>query len=786
MTRDSKASKTDKKQPPAKNAKKIDDKSHKKKNNDDSSSDSDSDDDNDDNYGDDEEMDMLEYRKLLSSLFPSKNMDKKVKAGDKLKEVVSKTEKKNTNKKDSKKDAKKKAKAKEEDEEEVWETTEEEEENIVLKKSKTKSTANNITTRSKSKNKVTKDTKKQIASDSDDSSSDYVPSDEQDDEEIMSDDDDDEDDNDEKEKEKEKDKDKNDSGVKIYFTIGGGGDDDDDYDDYDDDEAEEDESDTEDEDASVSSSDDDNNDDDDDDDDNDDESSKDDNLLSRKQRSCCKDKDKCTKTKVSKGASKNNELKFQLPKSTPAQEAELLRKLKELQIADKDNKTIQQCINVCEENMKENNEKQKKKQKKQKAKNLRIFKKITKDKNVMNDFTFYDKLDVDKQKQIIKELREINKITRVEKPYRMTLLEANIPVQFKSAAMKKINSIRYMDPGSGEYYKNKNWIDNFMRIPFGKHDKLPISIDDGVEKCHEFMENARRTLDDAVHGLNDAKMQIMQLTGQLITNPKAVGSSIGLYGPPGTGKTSLIQDGIAKILGRKTVFIPLGGAKDSSYLVGHGFTYEGSVWGKIVQGLIDAQSMSVVFVFDEVDKLSQTQHGDEITGVLTHLIDSTQNDKFNDVYFNEVPFDLSKCMFVFSYNDENLVNPILRDRMYRIKTEGYDQKQKTVISNKYVMPKIREQVKFTAEDIIIPDESIHHMIEKYCENEQGVRNLKRCLEIIHTKLNLYRLMKPGSNLFEKDMSLKVEFPFTVTKEIVDKLIKKNEKGAVSSFNSMYM
>ena len=786
MTRDSKASKTDKKQPPAKNAKKIDDKSHKKKNNDDSSSDSDSDDDNDDNYGDDEEMDMLEYRKLLSSLFPSKNMDKKVKAGDKLKEVVSKTEKKNTNKKDSKKDAKKKAKAKEEDEEEVWETTEEEEENIVLKKSKTKSTANNITTRSKSKNKVTKDTKKQIASDSDDSSSDYVPSDEQDDEEIMSDDDDDEDDNDEKEKEKEKDKDKNDSGVKIYFTIGGGGDDDDDYDDYDDDEAEEDESDTEDEDASVSSSDDDNNDDDDDDDDNDDESSKDDNLLSRKQRSCCKDKDKCTKTKVSKGASKNNELKFQLPKSTPAQEAELLRKLKELQVADKDNKTIQQCINVCEENMKENNEKQKKKQKKQKAKNLRIFKKITKDKNVMNDFTFYDKLDVEKQKQIIKELREINKITRVEKPYRMTLLEANIPVQFKSAAMKKINSIRYMDPGSGEYYKNKNWIDNFMRIPFGKHDKLPISIDDGVEKCHEFMENARRTLDDAVHGLNDAKMQIMQLTGQLITNPKAVGSSIGLYGPPGTGKTSLIQDGIAKILGRKTVFIPLGGAKDSSYLVGHGFTYEGSVWGKIVQGLIDAQSMSVVFVFDEVDKLSQTQHGDEITGVLTHLIDSTQNDKFNDVYFNEVPFDLSKCMFVFSYNDENLVNPILRDRMYRIKTEGYDQKQKTVISNKYVMPKIREQVKFTAEDIIIPDESIHHMIEKYCENEQGVRNLKRCLEIIHTKLNLYRLMKPGSNLFEKDMSLKVEFPFTVTKEIVDKLIKKNEKGAVSSFNSMYM
>jgi ATP-dependent Lon protease len=734
-----KATKSDKKQAPAKNAKKADDKSRKKKSGG-SSSGSDNEEEEEE-----EEMDMLEYRKLLSTLFPSKNMDKKVKAGEKLKEAVAVSEVSEKKKKDTKK------KKIVEEEEEIWETTEEEEENIVMKP-KNNRTKNN-TTKGKSK--------RQLVCDSEDSSSDYVPSDEQDDDTEESDD--------------EADKSKNNSGVKFYLTIGGGKDDyDDEYDDDDDydDEAEEDESDTEDEDASVSSDDDD----DDDDEDNDDElSSSDGKLLSRKRmntRSCCK-KDKCMKKTTQQDEKPNR-----------AHEEALLLKLKELQVADKDNKTIQQCISVCEENMKEHNKKTEKKQKKQKAKNLRIFKKITKDKNVMNDFTFYDKLDVEKQKTIIKELREINKFTRIEKPYRMTLLEADIPVQYKSAAMKKINSIRYMDPGSGEYYKNKNWIDTFMRIPFGKHDKLPISIEDGVEKCHEFMENARRTLDDAVHGLNDAKMQIMQLTGQLITNPKAVGSSIGLYGPPGTGKTSLIQDGIAKILGRKTVFIPLGGAKDSSYLVGHGFTYEGSLWGKIVQGLIDAGSMSVVFVFDEVDKLSQTQHGDEITGVLTHLIDSTQNDKFTDVYFNEVLFDLSKCMFVFSYNDESLVNPILRDRMYRIKTEGYDQKQKTVISNKYLMPKIREQVKFTTEDIIIPDDSIHHMIDKYCENEQGVRNLKRCLEIIHTKLNLYRLMKPGSNLFEKDMSLKVEFPFTVTKEFVDTLIKKNEKGVV--FNSMYM
>jgi len=767
MARDNKAKKG---QQIAKHARKSDDKNRKRKSNgssDDDDDDAEKEEDEEEQEEDDEEMTELEYRKFLSTMFPSKNMDKKVKAGDKLKAALENDLKNNTKNKKNKKVVEKEKEKEKEDEEEIWETDDDEDEKVSKKKNK-KSVGK----------KNNKNKKKIVESDSD---SDYVPSsasdyDYEDEEEESSEDDCDD----------ENCKKKGSGKVNIVFTIGGM--DEDDYeDDYeDDDEAEEDDSDTEDEDASVSSDDDEDGEHDDDDEGEDD--SVDDKLLTRKKSKAVEVKS--TTTTKTKGATKKTveaPVAVAVTGKYSKKDEDVLVALKGLYESNKDSKIIQECINVCEDNIKVSKAKQEKKQKKTKARNLRIFKKITKDKNVMNDFSFYEKLDTDKQKQIIKELREINKITRVEKPYRMTLLELNIPVQFKSAAMKKINSIRYMDPGSGEYYKNKNWIDTFMRIPFGKHDKLPVSIEDGVDKCHEFMEKAAKTLDEAVYGLDATKMQIMQMVGQLVTNPKAVGSSIGLYGPPGTGKTSLIQDGIAKILGRKTVFIPLGGAKDSSYLVGHGFTYEGSLWGKIVQGLIDSQSMSVVFVFDEVDKLSHTEHGDEITGVLTHLIDSTQNDKFHDVYFSEIDFDLSKCMFVFSYNDESLVNPILKDRMYRIKTEGYDQKQKTVISTKYLMPKIREQVKFIADDIIIPDESISHMIEKYCEKEEGVRNLKRCLEIIHTKLNLYRLMKPGSNLFEKgDMSLKVEFPFTVTTEIVDKLIKKNDKGSVSTFNSMYM
>ena len=416
---------------------------------------------------------------------------------------------------------------------------------------------------------------------------------------------------------------------------------------------------------------------------------------------------------------------------------------------------------------------------------MRIFKKIIKDKNAMNDYSFYEKLDIENQKKIIKELREINKITRIEKPYRITLLETNIPSLFKGAAMKKINSLRYMEPGSGEFYKIKNWVDTFMRIPFENYNKLPVNISDGVEKCHEFMETAKQTLDNAVYGLNDAKMQIMQMLGQLITNPNAIGCAIAIHGPAGTGKTSIVKEGISKILNRPFAFIALGGATDSSFLEGHSYTYEGSTWGKIVQILIDSKCMNPVIYFDELDKISDTPRGEEITGILTHLTDTSQNNQFHDKYFSEINFDLSKCLFIFSYNDESKVNPILKDRMYRIQTKGYNQKQKTTISNNYLLPKICEQVKFDIGEIVIPDDSVHYIIDNYCDKEDGVRNLKRCLEIIYTKLNLYRLMKPNTNMFEEDMSLKVEFPFTVTKEIADKLIKK-DKNNISALYSMYI
>ena len=446
--------------------------------------------------------------------------------------------------------------------------------------------------------------------------------------------------------------------------------------------------------------------------------------------------------------------------------------------------TLEKTIITCKKEIKQLEKEKQNLHKKDKEKNVQKFRKIMTNKNVMNDYDVFKKLSLIEQNKIINEAIEVNKITQIEKPYRLSVLESDIPHNFKACALKKINMLRYMEPGAGEFYKVRNWVDTFMKIPFNKFSTLPISRGDGLEKCHDFMEKSKNILDSAVHGLNDAKMQIMQFVGQWITNPSAIGSAIAIKGPMGTGKTTLVKEGISKILGRDFAFIALGGATDSSFLEGHSYTYEGSSWGQIVEILIKSKTMNPVIYFDELDKISDTPKGEEITGILTHLTDTAQNNQFHDKYFSEIDFDLSKCLFIFSYNDESKINPILRDRMYRIETKGYDSKQKTTISKDYLMPKIREQVCFDKEDIIIDDETLSYIIEQYTDKEQGVRNLKRCLEIIHTKLNLYRLMKPETNLFEEDMTLKVEFPFTLNKEIVGKLIK---KGSNKDFlNTLYV
>jgi len=511
----------------------------------------------------------------------------------------------------------------------------------------------------------------------------------------------------------------------------------------------------------------------------------DEEYLSQEDTNESEPEEKREKKKKKKEKKKKNSKKKKEKKESDKEEISeetLLIELKELMTARKkegNEAMVKKLEDLVTEQTKIKEKAEKKANSKKKRENSKEFRKLLYAKNAMCDLKYFRNLPVKKQELIIQQMQEIKKHSQLAKPYRMSLLESDIPQEYKVTALNKINILTQMDRASGEYYKIKQWVDTFMRIPFGKYNGLPITMNDGSEKCSKFMDNAHKALEDAVYGLDDAKIQIMQMIGQWISNPNSVGSAIAIHGPMGTGKTTLVKEGISKVLNRPFAFLALGGATDSSFLEGHSYTYEGSVWGQIVDIIIKSKCMNPVIYFDELDKISDTPKGEEIIGILTHLTDTAQNSQFHDKYFSGIDFDLSKALFIFSYNDEKKVNSILRDRMYRIETKGYEKKEKTIIAKQYLMPVIEKNINFESGKIIITDDTLHYIIDKYTAQEKGVRNLKRCLEIIYSKLNLFRLMKPDHNLFNNKMTtLKLEYPFNVTTAIVDKLVTRKENGDI--------
>ena len=193
--------------------------------------------------------------------------------------------------------------------------------------------------------------------------------------------------------------------------------------------------------------------------------------------------------------------------------------------------------------------------------------------------------------------------------------------------------------------------------------------------------------------------------------------------------------------------------------------------------------MNPCILFDELDKLSETAKGGEIKGILTHLTDSTQNDKFCDKYFSELEFNFSKGLYFFTYNDDSKIDPILRDRMYILETKGYSNKEKLIIAKDYLLKTIRKLVNIKAEEVILEDDIITYIIENYTKEEKGVRNLKRCLEILYTKLNLIRLMGNVKDLKTK-LPKTVNFPVKITKELLEQLIIKKQEDSI--IQSLYM
>jgi ATP-dependent Lon protease len=276
-------------------------------------------------------------------------------------------------------------------------------------------------------------------------------------------------------------------------------------------------------------------------------------------------------------------------------------------------------------------------------------------------------------------------------------------------------------------------------------------------------------MDAAIYGQDEAKLQILQFISGWIANPKSAGNVLSIHGPAGIGKTTLVKEGIAKALGRPFHFITLGGATDASYLDGHSYTYEGSTWGRIAEVLIQSQCMNPVIYFDELDKVSETPKGEEIINLLIHLTDGAQNDRFQDKYFTGIDLDLSRCLFIFSHNDDAKVNPILKNRMYNIRVNGFNLKEKTIIAEQYLLPSALKDLNLF-EKVSLPTEVVKYIIESYTNGEPGVREMKRAIQTIASKINLLRFYNDDKAVPFAIKNFKL--PFTITKDHVEVFLKK--------------
>ena len=392
------------------------------------------------------------------------------------------------------------------------------------------------------------------------------------------------------------------------------------------------------------------------------------------------------------------------------------------------------------------------------------------------EYDYFHGLEKEKKEEYIKNIEDINQITKSNIPLKFKVLNSAMDMNTKSIAITNINKLNDMDVSTGEYCKMDKWINGLINIPFGEYVNLPIDNKNTFEEKREYLQKTYDTLDNAIYGHEDAKTHILQVIGKWIKNPGSQGNVLALQGPMGNGKTTLVKEGISKAINRPFAFIALGGASDSSYFDGHSYTYEGSHWGRIIDILISSKCMNPVIYFDELDKVSETFKGDEIIHLLTHLTDPSQNSLFQDNYFPGVHFDLSKALFIFSFNDESKIDRILKDRMYVINTKGFKPNDKISISRNYLLPELYETFLFSKDDIVFSDETILYIIEKHTNKEEGVRNLKRSFETIISKINIYYLSSTNSDK-KVNLNFTIEnfsFPMKITNEMIDNLLLKKE------------
>lgn len=327
-------------------------------------------------------------------------------------------------------------------------------------------------------------------------------------------------------------------------------------------------------------------------------------------------------------------------------------------------------------------------------------------------------------KTIRKELGEEELSQREADRYQNQLTELNLDPEVTREAEREIERLRHIQPSSAEYQVIKTFLDRFFLLPWGINTTEDIVL-----------ERVRDTLDEGHHGLDDVKARILEFLAVRKLNPGHKGAILCFAGPPGVGKTSLGR-AIAEAIGRKFFRISVGGVRDEAEIRGHRRTYVGAMPGKLLNGLTRAGCMNPLLMLDEIDKIGSDHRGDPAAALL-EVLDPEQNEAFTDHYFN-VPFDLSKVLFICTANYLHDIPRPLLDRLEVISIEGYTEREKLAIARTHLVPKVLRDHGLATAAPQITDEAIQGIVRSWTR-EAGVRNLHRSLEKVCRKLARQRV-----------------------------------------------
>ena len=370
-----------------------------------------------------------------------------------------------------------------------------------------------------------------------------------------------------------------------------------------------------------------------------------------------------------------------------------------------------------------------------------------------------NKMPTNKKQEYYEKLCSIIENTPDEKQFYFQVLENNnLDEESKGTILKKIKEMD--ESNSHDSPKLLNWLQKIKEVPFNNKKKMSISKDDTIENKKEFLSSAKKYFDNSIYGHEKVKNQLMRQVGKFIMNECDNGNILAFEGPPGIGKTELIKNGLSKALGLPCAFIPLGGLTDSSYLHGHDYTYTGSDHGKIIDILKQTKCMNPIIYFDELDKVSKSEKGDEIMSILMQLTDPTQNKTFQDKYFRGINFDFSKCLMIFSFNSTENISHILLDRMNIMRLNSLKLYEKIKIGRDFLIPRIMESANIDNFKVKISDEIFSNIINHYTF-EGGVRKLKDRLTDIILELNLRKLT--GDKIENQEINEEIE----LTKKMID-------------------